>query len=115
MSFSCSPCGVSSAGEDAVQVELFDSRDGFNYRAGAGIQLNGGMAVYQKINPILHKKISDAALPLTKIRSRAKPREWQFPWEKLLNAIRKTQQKESFQTLLEIDLRKDHRRESAFH
>ena len=95
-----------SAGNDAnVAVSLYDSRDRLNYKAGAGIQLNGGMAVYKVLNSDLQKQIVDASLPLTSIRSRAKPRSWQWPWEKISDLISGPEEKKSYQTLLEIELK----------
>eukprot|EP00815_Leptocylindrus_aporus_P002186 CAMPEP_0116058928 /NCGR_PEP_ID=MMETSP0322-20121206/5498_1 /TAXON_ID=163516 /ORGANISM="Leptocylindrus danicus var. apora, Strain B651" /LENGTH=498 /DNA_ID=CAMNT_0003543223 /DNA_START=146 /DNA_END=1643 /DNA_ORIENTATION=+ len=91
--------------EDAMNVSIFDSRKGLNYNTGAGIQLNGGMSTLRRINPTLQRKVADASLPLTQIKSRAKLSDWKWPWESLIEIFSKEKDKENFQTLLEIDLK----------
>eukprot|EP00979_Chaetoceros_neogracilis_P008545 scaffold1904_cov280-Chaetoceros_neogracile.AAC.7 len=72
-----------------IEAHVFDSRKSFNFGAGAGIQLTGGLATLRKINPDLHRAVTNAGLPLKQIRSRCKP--W-FKSEK------------PFATLLEMNL-----------
>jgi len=81
--------GLSSS---KIQTWLFDSRPSLNFKAGAGIQLSGGMSTMKKINPTLHSAVASAALPLTHVRSRTKP------WF--------DSNKKPFSTLLELDLEK---------
>lgn len=97
----------SSAAPDPIKVSIYESRESMDYEAGAGIQINGGMSVLNKINPDLQKKIATNALPLLKVRSRAKPRDWQWPWEELFEKLSGSPQAESatYQTLLELDLK----------
>jgi len=98
-----------AASDDPIKVSIYESRESLNYKAGAGIQMNGGMGILYKINPDLQKKIVMSALPLLKVRSRAKPRDWQWPWEKLLDDLRgptaQVTAPSSYQTLLELDLK----------
>lgn len=71
---------ISVSGDDVdpssnfgIEAHVFDARESLNYRAGAGVQLTGGLATLKSINPSVHKKVANAALPLKNIRSRAKP------------------------------------------
>ena len=82
---------ASERASSPIHVSLFDSRPSLSFEAGAGIQLNGGMSVLHKINPNVHSAVVSAALPLTHVRSRAKP------W---------FESTEPFSTLLELDLEK---------
>lgn len=72
-----------------IQVHLFDARPSLNFKAGAGIQLTGGLATFKKMNEDLYRKIADAGLPLRNIKSRAKP------W---------FETKEAYSTLLEMNI-----------
>jgi len=88
------PCvdkGLHQTGDSSfgIQVHLFDSRSSLNFKAGAGIQLTGGLATFKKMNDDLYRKIADAGLPLRNIKSRAKP------W---------FDTKESYSTLLEMNI-----------
>ena len=74
--------------KESIEAHLFDSRPSFNFQAGAGVQLNGGLATLRKINPSVHEQVTRAGLPLTTIRSRCKP------WFG----------KDDFQQLLELDV-----------
>lgn len=74
--------------KERIEAHLFDSRTSFNFQAGAGVQLNGGLATLRKINPSVHEQVTRAGLPLTTIRSRCKP------WFG----------KDDFQQLLELDV-----------
>ena len=53
-------------------VSIFDSRPTLDMRAGAGVQLNGGLAVLGWINPDVQKAVIEAGLPQEKVQSRAK-------------------------------------------
>ena len=75
---------------DGFQVSIFDARSNLNTKAGAGIQLSGGLKVLGLINPLVQEAVFEAALPVKKIQSRAKP------WN----------EKNEFDTLLQLDLRK---------
>ena len=77
--------------DEQIEVNLYESRPTFDYKAGAGIQINGGMSILNKINPTLFREVKEAALPLTMVRSRTSP------WFKNENP---------FSTLLELDLDK---------
>ena len=59
--------------EEPFDVTLFDSRSNLDLTAGAGIQLNGGLAVLGEINPEVQKAVMKAGLPQTGVRSRCKP------------------------------------------
>ncbi len=81
---------LAGSAKQPLQVSLFDSRPALDFEAGAGIQLNGGMAVLRKINPDLFQIVKDASLAQTFVRSRAKP--WNI-------------KADTFDTLLEISLK----------
>jgi len=57
----------------SIQVTMFESRPSLDFIAGAGIQLNGGLAALRQINPEVQKAVSRAGLPLSMIQSRTKP------------------------------------------
>jgi len=86
---------IISKNEEKIQVHLYDSRKNLDFEAGAGIQVNGGLSILHKINPSLQKSVIKAALPLVKIRSRAKP------WTNFFN---KKEPPKKFSTLLELNL-----------
>lgn len=71
-------------------VECFDGRPALDTNLGAGIQLNGGLAVLGKINPAVMRAVMAAGMPAKQVRSRAKP------WSDT----------KTFETLLELDLLK---------
>lgn len=79
---------------DQIEVHLYESRPTFDYKAGAGIQINGGMTVLNEINSDLFNKVKEAALPLTMIRSRTNP------W------FKNDASENLFSTLLELNLDK---------
>jgi hypothetical protein len=72
-------------------IECFDGRSGLDQGLGAGIQLNGGLAVLGKINPAVMHAVMEAGMPAKQVRSRSKS------WSE--NAT-------PFETLLELDLAK---------
>jgi 2-polyprenyl-6-methoxyphenol hydroxylase-like FAD-dependent oxidoreductase len=76
--------------EGYFEVSIFDDRPSLDTTAGAGIQLNGGLAILGMINPVVQQAVIEAGLPLKGVRSRASP------WS----------DKKPFETLLELDLRK---------
>lgn len=57
----------------SFQVEIFDSRSSLDTTAGAGVQLNGGLAVLGKINPAVQQAVMNAGIPQIGIQSRCKP------------------------------------------
>eukprot|EP00977_Amphora_coffeiformis_P010552 scaffold2482_cov166-Amphora_coffeaeformis.AAC.18 len=74
------------------QVSMFEARPKLDTKAGAGVQLNGGLVALGRINKKVQRAVIDAGLPLSSIQSRSKP------WGS--NA------KKPFEELLQIDLRK---------
>jgi salicylate hydroxylase len=85
------PTPSCSANTLLPRVECFDARTGLDQGLGAGIQLNGGLAVLGKINPAVMHAVMAAGMPAKQVRSRAKS------WSE--NAT-------PFETLLELDLAK---------
>lgn len=79
--------------EENIEVCVYDARPFLDLQAGAGVQLTGGLAALKKINPSLYRAVYDAGLPLTRIKSRAKP------WFQATGAG-----EGDFSTLLEIGL-----------
>jgi 2-polyprenyl-6-methoxyphenol hydroxylase-like FAD-dependent oxidoreductase len=77
-----------------IDVCMFDARPGLDSQAGAGIQLNGALAVLGKINTGLQRAVIEAGQPVERVRSRAKP------WE-----VAETASATPFEPLLEIPLR----------
>lgn len=75
-------------------VHCFDARPGLDKNQGAGIQLNGGLAVLGQINTTVQRAVMDAGLPAVGVRSRAKA------WS---NSSSNSHDK-PFETLLELDL-----------
>jgi hypothetical protein len=55
-----------------MEVSMFDSRESMNYEVGAGIQLNGGMAVLGKINRGVQQAVIDASVSISNLRARNK-------------------------------------------
>jgi salicylate hydroxylase len=82
---------TSTSSSPITDVSIFDSRPNDETAQGAGIQLNGGLAVLGDINPDLQRKVWQASLPLTKIQSRGQ--SW-------------FQEPKNFSTLLQLDLKK---------
>jgi salicylate hydroxylase len=76
-----------------IEVCVFDARPGLDRQTGAGIQLNGALAVLGKINPNLQRAVIEAGQPIKMVRSRAKLWEVAAEGAKL------------FEPLLEISLR----------
>jgi 2-polyprenyl-6-methoxyphenol hydroxylase-like FAD-dependent oxidoreductase len=74
-------------------VDIFDARPSLDTTAGAGIQLNGGLAVLGRINPKLQKAVWDAGLPTVRVQSNSK--SW-FP---------PSSSKTEFNRLLEINIK----------
>ena len=84
---------VSMTNDDSpskINVSIFDARKGLDRTAGAGVQINGGLAVLGKINPTVQQAILDAGLTLDAVRSRAQA------WN----------QEKDYDTLLELPLKK---------
>jgi hypothetical protein len=75
-----------------LDVSIFDSRKSFDFTAGSGVQLNGGLSVLGKINPAAQKAVMNAGVPIADIRGRNKSwfREsstdtlWDYSIEKLI-------------------------------
>jgi salicylate hydroxylase len=80
-----------------MEVTLFDVRSELDLTAGAGIQLNGGLAVLGKINAQVQKAVREAGMPQARVRSRCKP------WNSQNNSNNKDNNK--FDTLLELNLK----------
>jgi salicylate hydroxylase len=83
---------VSSSSSSTIEVTMFDARSGLDRQAGAGIQLNGALAVLGKIQPSLQRAVMDAGQPVERVRSRSKP------WDT-------KDEKKEYETLLELPLR----------
>lgn len=81
----------------SMDVSLFDSRPSFDFNAGAGVQLNGGLSVLHKINPEVQRAVAAAGLPMKAIRTRT--RRWN--------------EETGYDTLLELDLEDTVRREGG--
>jgi hypothetical protein len=58
--------------QGSMGVSIYDSRDSLNYKLGAGMQLNGGLAVLGKINPAVQQAVRDTGIGVSKIRGRHK-------------------------------------------
>ena len=58
--------------EQNFHVSLFDARSCLDTTAGAGVQLNGGLVILGKINPIVQQAVIDAGLPQVAVQSRTK-------------------------------------------
>jgi salicylate hydroxylase len=56
-----------------IQVEIFDARPLLDTTAGAGVQLNGGLAILGKINPSVQEAVVKAGIPQTGIQSQCLP------------------------------------------
>jgi salicylate hydroxylase len=52
-------------------VDIFDARPSLDTTAGAGIQLNGGLAVLGRINPTLQTAVYQAGLPQGRVQSKS--------------------------------------------
>ena len=72
------------------QVSIFEKRKKLDTKAGAGVQLNGGLAALGKINEKVQRAVIDAGLSVSHIKCRSKP--WFGP--------------KPFDELLELDLRR---------
>lgn len=81
-----SPLLEQEYGSFDFQVSMFESRPKLDTKAGAGVQLNGGLAALGKINPKVQRAVSDAGLPVSRIQSCSKT--WfddsSKPYEELL-------------------------------
>ena len=78
---------------EAIEVSIFDSRPTFDPSAGAGVQLNGGMAVLGKINPRVQDAVMKAAVPIKNLQGRNKSwfggttdRLWDFSIEDIIRS-----------------------------
>jgi salicylate hydroxylase len=76
--------------DESLQISIYDDRPGLDQNVGAGIQLNGGLAVLGKINPALQQAVMQAGAAMEKVQSRAKP------WNPIKN---------EYDTLLELSLK----------
>lgn len=70
-----SPSLGSVGGAESLEVVLFDSRKKLDYQAGSGVQLNGGLAVLGKINPVVREAVIDGGVPTQTLSGRNK--SWQ--------------------------------------
>ena len=64
---------------------MFEARKKLDTKAGAGVQLNGGLAALGKINGKVQRAVIDAGLPVSQIKSRSKPWSGSKPFEELLH------------------------------
>jgi len=79
------------------EVSMFEARPKLDIKAGAGVQLNGGLVALGKINTNVQRAVINAGLPLSSIRSRSKL------WS---NNNNDDNSKKPFEDLLRIDLKK---------
>jgi salicylate hydroxylase len=82
--------------QPGISLDIFDRRPSFDAAAssgGAGIQLNGGLSILGRINPVLRDRVYAAGRPQTKVRSTGK--SW-----------KSTEDATTFDTLFEIDVNK---------
>lgn len=89
------------------QIECFDGRSGLDQGLGAGIQLNGGLAVLGKINPAVMRAVMEAGMPAKQVRSRSK--SWAENGANVNdknNVNVNVNDPTPFETLLELDLAK---------
>ena len=56
-----------------IEIDMFDSRDTLDEKAGSGIQLTGGLAALRKIDKELQKEVCESALPLRRVESKCSP------------------------------------------
>ena len=66
------------------EVSMFEARKKLDTKAGAGIQLSGGLAALGYINPEVQRAVLDAGLPVGRIESRSKSWSDSKPFEELL-------------------------------
>ena len=66
------------------EVSMFEARKKLDTKAGAGIQLSGGLAALGYMNPKVQRAVLDAGLPVSRIESRSKPWSSSKPFEELL-------------------------------
>lgn len=59
--------------ESSIKVTIFDSRKDLDTTLGAGVQLNGGLAVLGKINPIVQNAVIQAGMTQTNVQSNSIP------------------------------------------
>jgi 2-polyprenyl-6-methoxyphenol hydroxylase-like FAD-dependent oxidoreductase len=79
---------------------MFDSRPGLDRQVGAGIQLNGALAVLGMIRPSLQRAVMDAGQPVERIRSRSKL------WEPSISPKKNgSGTDKAFESLLDLNLR----------
>ncbi|KAG7355917.1 FAD-binding monooxygenase [Nitzschia inconspicua] len=86
--------------EGDLEVSIFDSRKSLDYTAGAGVQLNGGMACLGKINPDLQRAVIEGAIPISYIRGRHKSwsskgdvdKLWDYSVEELIRSDERARQ-----------------------
>ena len=81
-----SPMLEEQYGSFNFEVSMFEARKKLDtVKAGAGVQLNGGLAALGRINAKVQRAVMDAGLPVSQIKSRSKP--WfsgSKPFEELL-------------------------------
>lgn len=65
-------------------ISMFEAREKLDTKAGAGIQLSGGLAALGYMNPEVQRAVLDAGLPVSRIESRSKPWSSSKPFEDLL-------------------------------
>jgi salicylate hydroxylase len=79
-----SPLLEEEYGSFNFEVSMFEARKKLDTKAGAGVQLNGGLAALGKINGKVQRAVLDAGLPVSHIKSCSKPWSSSKPFEVLL-------------------------------
>jgi 2-polyprenyl-6-methoxyphenol hydroxylase-like FAD-dependent oxidoreductase len=79
-----SPLLEEEYGSFNFEVSMFEARKKLDTKAGAGVQLNGGLAALGKINGEVQRAVLDAGLPVSQIISCSKPWSSSKPFEVLL-------------------------------
>lgn len=80
-----SPSLEQEYGSFGFDVSMFEARKKLDTtKAGAGVQLNGGLAALGRINTKVQRAVLDAGLPVSRIQSRSKPWSTSKPFEELL-------------------------------
>ena len=79
-----SPLLEEEYGSFNFEVSMFEARKKLDKKAGAGVQLNGGLVALGKINRQVQRAVIDAGLPVSQIKSRSKPWSSSKPYEDLL-------------------------------
>ncbi|EJK72990.1 hypothetical protein THAOC_05418 [Thalassiosira oceanica] len=60
-------------GKPPMEIDIFDSRNTLDEKAGSGIQVTGGLSALRKIDKDLQKEVCESALPLRRVESKCSP------------------------------------------